>query len=47
MPHTTQLIKSGKIEIKEMELLSSGSGEAIVEVQHAGVCGTDLAFLQG
>ena len=47
MPRTTQLINSGKIEIKEIEFLSSGPDEAIIEVQHAGVCGTDLAFLQG
>ena len=46
MPRTTQLINSGKIEIKEIEFLSSDPGEAIVEVQHAGVCGTDLALLQ-
>jgi len=47
MPRTTQLIASGKIEIKEIEFLSSGPGEAIVEVQHAGVCGTDLALFKG
>ena len=47
MPRTTQLIASGKIEIKEIEFLSSGPGEAIVEVQHAGICGTDLALFQG
>ena len=47
MPSTTQLINSGKIEIKEIEFLSSDPGEAIVEVQHAGVCGTDLALFQG
>jgi L-iditol 2-dehydrogenase len=47
MPRTTQLINSGKIEIKEIEFLSSGPDEAIIEVQHAGVCGTDRALFQG
>jgi L-gulonate 5-dehydrogenase len=47
MPRTTQLIASGKIEIKEIEFLSSGPGEAIFEVQHVGICGTDLALFQG
>ena len=47
MPRTTQLINSGKIEIKEIEFLLSGLGEAIVEVQHAWVCGNDLALFQG
>jgi threonine dehydrogenase-like Zn-dependent dehydrogenase len=47
MPRTTQLIASGKIEIKEIDFLSSGPGEAIVEVQHAGICGTDLALFKG
>ena len=46
MPSTTQLINSGKIEIKEIEFLSSDPGEAIVEVQHAGVCVTDLSLFQ-
>ena len=47
MPRTTQLKASGKIEIKEIAFLSSGPGEAIVEVQHAGICGTDLALFKG
>ena len=47
MPRTTQMIASGKIEIKEIEFLSLDSGEDIVEVQHAGVCGTDLALFHG
>ena len=47
MPRTTQLIASGKIEIKEIEFLAPGPGEAIVEVQYEGVCGTDLALFQG
>jgi D-arabinose 1-dehydrogenase-like Zn-dependent alcohol dehydrogenase len=47
MPRTTQLIAPEKIEIKEIEFLSSGPGEAIVEVQHAGVCGTDLVLFKG
>ena len=47
MPRNTQLIVSGKIEIKETEFISSNPDEAIVEVKHAGVCGTDLALFQG
>ena len=47
MPRATQLIASGKKEIKEIDFLSSGPGEAIVEVQYAGVCGTDLALFKG
>jgi len=47
MPRITQLIAPGKIEIKERESLSAGPGEAIIEVQHAGVCGTDLALFHG
>ncbi len=47
MPRITQLIAPQKIEIKEIECLSAGPGEAIIEVQHAGVCGTDLALFHG
>jgi hypothetical protein len=46
MLRNTQLIKSGKVEIKEAEFLSSGSGETIIEVQNAGVSGTEIALLQ-
>jgi len=47
MPRITQLIAPKKIEIKEREPLSAGPGEAIIEVQHAGICGTDLALFHG
>ena len=47
MPRITQLTAPGKIEIKEREPLSAGPGEAIIEVQHAGICGTDLALFHG
>ncbi len=47
MPRITQLISPGKIEIKEREPLLAGPGEAIIQVQHAGICGTDLALFHG
>ncbi|MEK9628687.1 MAG: alcohol dehydrogenase catalytic domain-containing protein [Nitrospinota bacterium] len=47
MPRITQLIAPGKIEIKERETLHAGPGEAIIEVRHTGVCGTDLALFHG
>ncbi|MBL4665627.1 MAG: alcohol dehydrogenase catalytic domain-containing protein, partial [Nitrospinaceae bacterium] len=47
MPRITQLISPGIIEIKEREFLSAGPGEAIIQVQHAGICGTDLALFHG
>ena len=47
MPRITQLVAPNKIEIKEREVLSAGPGEAIIQVQHAGICGTDLALFHG
>ncbi len=47
MPRITQLIAPGKIEIKERAPLSAEPGEAIIQVQHAGICGTDLALFNG
>lgn len=47
MPRITQLVAPGKIEIKERDSLEAGPGEAVIQVQHAGVCGTDLALFHG
>ena len=47
MPRIAQLIAPGKIEIKERGCLAAGTAEAIIEVQYAGVCGTDLALFHG
>jgi threonine dehydrogenase-like Zn-dependent dehydrogenase len=47
MPRIAQLIAPGKIKIKEHPSLQAGPGEAIVQVGHAGICGTDLALFQG
>ena len=47
MPRITQLVAPKKIEIKEREVLSAGPGEAVIQVQHAGICGTDLALFHG
>ena len=47
MPRITQLTAPGKIELKQREPLTAGPGEAIIQVQHAGVCGTDLALFHG
>jgi hypothetical protein len=47
MPRTTQLIVSGKIEIKETGFLSKGADKAIAEVKHARVCDINLALFQG
>ncbi|MBC8284488.1 MAG: alcohol dehydrogenase catalytic domain-containing protein, partial [Nitrospinae bacterium] len=47
MPRITQLTAPRKIEIKERKSLLAGPGEAIIQVQHAGVCGTDLALFHG
>ena len=47
MPRTAQLIAPGKIEIKQRDYLLAGPAEAIIEVEYAGVCGTDLALFNG
>ena len=47
MPRITQLVAPKKIEIKEREVLSAGPGEVVIQVQHAGICGTDLALFHG
>jgi threonine dehydrogenase-like Zn-dependent dehydrogenase len=47
MPRITQLITPGKIEITERAPLSAEPGEVVIQVQHAGICGTDLSLFHG
>jgi len=47
MPRTAKIIAPGKIEIQEIDSLLAGPAEAVIEIQHAGVCGTDLAIFHG
>jgi threonine dehydrogenase-like Zn-dependent dehydrogenase len=47
MPKIAQLTAPGKIEIKHHHPLQACPGEAIIQVGHAGICGTDLALFQG
>ena len=47
MPRIAQLKSPGQIELVEREPLKAGPGEAIIQVQHAGICGTDLAIFHG
>ncbi|MEC7640878.1 MAG: alcohol dehydrogenase catalytic domain-containing protein [Nitrospinota bacterium] len=47
MPRITQLSAPGKIELKQREPLTAGPGEAIIHIQYAGVCSTDLALFKG
>ena len=35
MPRITQLTAPGKIELKQRKSLTAGTGEAIIQVQHA------------
>ncbi len=47
MPRIAQLIAPGKIQIQDSPSLSAGPGEVVIQVKHAGVCGTDLALFHG
>ena len=47
MPRIAQLKSPGQIALVEREPLKAGPGEAIIQVQHAGICGTDLAIFHG
>jgi threonine dehydrogenase-like Zn-dependent dehydrogenase len=47
MPRIAQLKSPGQIEQVEREPLKAGPGEAVIQVQHAGICGTDLALFHG
>ncbi|PIQ95465.1 MAG: alcohol dehydrogenase [Nitrospinae bacterium CG11_big_fil_rev_8_21_14_0_20_56_8] len=44
---SAQLTAARKIEIAEREPLSAGPGEAVIGVEYAGICGTDLALFTG
>jgi alcohol dehydrogenase len=47
MPRIAQLIAPGKIQIQDSPALKAGPGEVIIQVKHAGICGTDLALFHG
>jgi threonine dehydrogenase-like Zn-dependent dehydrogenase len=47
MPRIAQLKSPGQIELLEREPLKAGPGEAVIQVQYAGICGTDLALFHG
>ena len=47
MPRIAQLTAPGKIQIQDSPSLMAGPGETIIQVKHAGVCGTDLALFNG
>lgn len=47
MPLIAQLTAPGHIEIQEHAPLQARPGEAIIQVQYAGICGTDLALFNG
>ena len=47
MPRIAQLTAPGKIQVKNSPSLKAGPGEVVIQVRHAGVCGTDLALFHG
>lgn len=47
MPRIAQLTAPGKIQIQDSPSLKAEPGEVIIQVKHAGVCGTDLALFHG
>ena len=47
MPRIAQLTAPGKIQIQDTPSLMANPGETIIQVKHAGVCGTDLALFNG
>lgn len=47
MSRIAQLTAPGHIEIVDHAPLQASPGEAIIQVKHAGVCGTDLALFHG
>ena len=47
MPRFTQLTAPGKIELKQRKLLTASPGEAIIQVQHAGIYGTAPSLFHG
>ena len=47
MPRIAQVKSPGQIELVERKPLKAGPGEAVIQVQHAGIYGTDLALFHG
>ena len=47
MPLAATLIAPQKIELRKREALQPESREVVIAVEHAGVCGTDLALFSG
>ena len=47
MPRIAQLTAPGHIEIIDHAPLTASPGSAIIQVKHAGICGTDLALFHG
>jgi len=47
MPRIAQLTAPGQIEISDRDPLQADPGEAVIQVAHAGICGTDLALFYG
>ncbi|MGP0566369.1 MULTISPECIES: alcohol dehydrogenase catalytic domain-containing protein [unclassified Nitrospina] len=47
MPRAATLISPGTIELQDRPEAKAGAGEVVIGVEHAGVCGTDLALFSG
>lgn len=47
MPKAAVLTAHNKVEIQERASLKAAPGMAVVAVEHAGICGTDLALFSG
>ncbi len=47
MPKAARLLAPGNIQIEERERLKPDRHEAVIEVETAGICGTDLALFSG
>lgn len=47
MPRIAQLTAPGKIQIQDRPFLKARPGETVIQVKHAGICGTDLALFHG
>ena len=47
MPRIALLTSPGNIQIQDSPSLKAGPGEVVIQVKHAGVCGTDLALFHG
>ena len=47
MPLAAVLTAKGKFEIHERASLFASAGTAVIQVEHAGICGTDLSLFSG